>query len=262
MVIFLLSCGLEDSVYFNPPSVLASETENGTLYITFTGYNQEYEGNTTNYLFVGYEIYYYFGNNSSSEKLAMVYNPIDTTDVTKDSNLIDFYSLNKNSSSNEYQRWVDDSTTKTHLQELYKSISLPVTIDMISDVLYEANNKNVRFCFVDLTDTTGDTNPLIVEKEGNYILMDKIYPNYDEYKNYEWGKKENDFVGFYDQDYYDELNIEPTSEGGNTYQMTLEVKAKGFNIGLRSPSNYTESIFSNTVTVLITPLDGTKTGSP
>ena len=40
-----------------------------------------------------------------------------------------------------------------------------------------------------------------LNKSSEYIYLDEIYPNYNEYKNEDWGTAAG-FLGFYDMDYF------------------------------------------------------------
>ncbi len=256
-LIFLNTCGIEDTtMYFQEPKNISYDDAN--FMIKFDGYNQEEDGDE--YLFVGYDVYYYFNDDSGSAKKAAVRIPkITGTRGTFHSDLIDFRDPNVDSSFQNF--------TTTELDEIYQDVTFPVTEEMIDDVLEEGNSDNVRLSFENtLLIPNTDDNPKKIS--GNdYILLEELFPKYEQYKSYmeagTWGGiNDNDnattFKGFLDQNYYNHYSISlyKNEAGFNYYKMKIFVIAKGFNSNTeRNKGDYIESLKSSVkeVTIKVDP---------
>jgi len=241
-LIFLNTCGLEDNlIYFQEPrNVHVENNGTGTVKVYFYAYNEEEDAGDK--LCCGYDVYYYF-TNSSNAKRAAVKIPILTGRNSDFSELEDY---------TKFDRFPDDIFDK---DDIYQLITIPVTNNMLNEVLDEkGNNDNVRFCFHNdesiIKDLSGDYNPKINSGE-DYIFMEEIFPNYDEYQGEDWGENDPDFKGFYDQDYYDEMGISPVETVGTdkTYKMYIWIIAKGHNSAGEISKDFTESIKSSIITV-------------
>lgn len=258
LFIFIANCGLEDtSTYFQEPRNLSVVGDSANRVVYFYGYNQENVVDSKNnkyYLFVGYDVYYYF--TSSKEALKMnIKNPKLSLEHSTDLVVYD-------SSS----RFSESKYNATYMDEIFQHITIPVTDgspeyndlsddkyrNMIEDILYEGNNDNGRFSFHNHTvnDGTPDLNPY-VNSVSNYIFLDDLYPNYNEYKNEEWGKR-GDFLGFYDYDFFDHVKDKYDLKEGEHwrrvgdeyyYKIHLYIIAKGFT-SLAEKGIFTESIKS------------------
>ncbi|HOJ64822.1 MAG TPA: hypothetical protein PLE45_10420 [Spirochaetota bacterium] len=249
--LILFSCGFEDSVYFMEPSNIHLENS-GTdqVKILFKGYNQEMDN--IYYLLIGYDVYYYFDKEENAKKM-VVRNPY----ISKNSKLLDL-------SNDQYPPNPPDSpyrfpkTTFPHMEEFYKTTTIPVSLEMIKDVLTDKND-NVRFCFHNdpINDNTTDKNPY-KDPANSFIFMEELYPNPSEYENASWLDEINDgvFKGFYDKRYYDNKGISYITEESNPplyyiYKMYVYIIAKGYNSGAeidRNPS-FIESVKSNIIEV-------------
>ena len=244
--LFINNCGIEDeSMYFQEPRNLEIKNNSTTnVEVYFYGYNQEEDDDE--YLFIGYDVYYYF-TDSKAYKKAAVKNP-EIDDLSHDTALIDFRDLTEDA-----YRFPTDKFSDSYMEDFYQYVTIPVTHKMIDDILNKGNNDNVRFCFHNhaINDETSDTNPYMVTAD-DYIYIDQIYPNYYEYKDKDWGENDNDFIGFYDQDYYDEYNIEKVRDDGGYYyyEICLWIIAKGSNSQIeRTKDSYTESIKSELIKI-------------
>lgn len=221
LLFFIVSCGLEESSYIKEPEVL-SVRDNGTEYVEiyFTGFNQEEQGE---YLFVGYDVMYYF-NNSSEAKRCQVKNPIyennskllSHTDLTHDRDVL------------------FSGFSETEKKLFFQKITFPVTLNMIKDVLHEGNNNNVYVYFHNKTinDDVGEYNPY--EANNVYIMIDELFPNINDYLDKDWYDSVT-FKGFYDKDFYDyvidSLGYDVKKEENSTYTLYsvyFYVVARGF----------------------------------
>lgn len=251
ILFFQNTCGVEDStIFFQEPRNLSYDEANFTL--RFDGYNQEEDGDE--YLFIGYDVYYYFNKDSKNAKKAAVRIPKisepreNPAGVNIHSTLLDYRSVSIESSFSNYSD--DDKNT------IYQDVTFPVTEEMIEDVLRKSKSDNVRLCFDNtLTIPFGDENP---KKVGNdYILLEELFPKYDEYKSKieagQWGNI-NDYKGFLDIDYYNynDCSIYQTVGTDNYYKMKVFIIAKGFNSNTeRNKGNYIESLKSTVKEITI-----------
>jgi len=234
-----LSCGIEDSIFFQEPqNVSIDNNDSQKVLVRFKGYNQEKDGDY--FLFVGYDVYYYFVPGQTPLK-ATVYKPY----YSQNDKLLDLTNDNFTVGPSENQIRFPTGFFK-NMEDFYKYTTIPVKLNMIENVLTDKDD-NVKFCFHDYegNDSTNDKNPHI---SGNsYIILDNLFPNPIEYEEkiwYEDDTKET-FKGFYDYEYYTNLNITHVGEDGadRFYLMYLYIVAKGFNSGDeidRNP-NYVES---------------------
>ena len=178
-------------VYFQEPRNLHYESD-GFLY--FNGANQEEDDGE--YLFVGYDVYYYFSDSKNAKK-AMVRMPSTPDPDTiwhesPHSKLISFVSDT---------RFPSSEFSESYLRTIYQYVTFPVTEDMIDDVLEKNNNDNVKICFhnSDLIES-GQTNPK--QNSSSYIIMEELFPNYSEYSSQSWADEvSDDFRGFLDRRY-------------------------------------------------------------
>lgn len=248
--IFLFTCGIEDIIYFREPQDITVDGVNPEKnMVYFYGFNQEEtEGN---YLFVGYDVYYYFGSSSSAKKAA-VKNPY----VPTSTNLIDY------KSTDDAYRFANFTNTN----DLYQQFTIPVTVEMIEDVLKEGNSDNVKFCFHDYgLITDGRDNPYIDSSSSKKkLLVDLVYPQFSEYQNKDWADYDDingaydDFKGFYDWDYYEALNIPYSAfgTGYRDYKMYIYIVARGFSSSSMD-QDYITSIKSDVKTITLRVLDTT-----
>ncbi len=224
------NCGIEDTIYYQEPRLIQIEGTESNVEVFFYGYNQEKDDDK--FLFVGYDIYYYF-NDPKTAKKAQVKNPLYTINRTGETPLISF---------------TDPARLPSALSnDMYRSVSFPVTIPMIENILIENNNKNVKFTFHKLSQTLS-TNPFI---DGNTIVMEQLFPNYNDYNNLTWGTLDLNFIGFYDADYYNYYQIaddkeSPSPELYKFYDINIYIVAKGFNSNVDRTLNLTQSIPSST----------------
>jgi hypothetical protein len=249
-VILLNTCGIEDTtMFFQEPKNLSYD--DATFTIEFDGYNQEEDDDK--YLFVGYDVYYYFsGSKSSNAKKAAVRIPVQShADVGLHSDLLDFTDSDNESSFENYS----DNDKDT----IYQEVTFPVTWEMIDDVLDEGKSDNVQLCFANTElIQPSDENPHKISNDS--ILMEELFPKYEEYKSQIEGGPwdENNFEGFLDQDYYSYYGISLYKfEGGfNYYKMKVFVIAKGFNSNTeRNKGDYIESLKSSVkeITIQVVP---------
>lgn len=253
-IISLCSCGIEDSMYFQEPQeleIVNNDTE--SVEIRFKGYNQEKQG--IYYLFVGYDVYYYF-DKIENRKKAVVRYPYNSSNLKLIDLSTDYFTITDPLSENKFRF---PNPPFTIMDDFYKNTTIPVTLDMIDKTLSDKTD-NVRFCFHNnaINDKATQKNPH--NNSGNYIYMDMIYPNPTEYEGkydslqFYWGDDTN-FKGFYDIDYYNYYNIKPyrTEGSTNTYRLYIYIVAKGYNSADdidRNP-NFTESANSPVISILI-----------
>lgn len=234
------TCGIEDTtMYFQEPKNLAYDEASSTIY--FDGYNQEKDGDE--YLFVGYDVYYYFNDDSKSAKKAAVRMPQHS---------MDRYKVNQNN----HAPLLDFSTVSSSFQGfsaydldiIYQDVTFPVTEDMIDNVLEEGKSDNVKLCF-NRPATLGTVNPKKVSDD--HIYLEELFPKFEQYKsqvvdNGLWGGYD-DFYGFLDLDYYNYYGYTSyaTEGSNNLYKMKIFVIAKGFNSNTkRNKGDYIESLKS------------------
>ncbi len=285
--LFFIGCGIEDTTYIK-------EIENLNVYnnrttnvrLRFSGFNQE-EGVDGKYLFVGYDIYYYFTSRADAKK-ANVYMPLK--DKESPSRVFDpVYPLIKSNNKLIYFPNDDDNKARfpvasfpRSMLDFYRTTTFPVTEDMIKKILEQSRNDNVQFGFElagvnGLRDATSDSddsaNPYI-DSTGSYIYLGGIFPDYSEYSDKDWGVKQtqeqiddgNPFLGFYDRDYYDNHSpkIEPIEGNPNLpsgtvkYRVYFYVIAKGFNSSFERNQNYILSDPSNIVEVIFEVYNNTR----
>jgi len=120
-IIIIFSCGLpDDLMYFQEPrNVEVDNTDKSKVIVKFYGFNQEED--LGKYLFVGYDIYYYFTTPDKAKK-AMVKNPKLNLDHSTD--LIDFL--------DDTSRFPSSGFTSTDRNTFYQLVSIPVTLEMIN----------------------------------------------------------------------------------------------------------------------------------
>jgi hypothetical protein len=249
--IFFNTCGLEDSyIYYQEPRNLHVEKGLDAKYeIWFTGENQEQDDDDDSYLFVGYDVYYYFTSSSSAQKAA-VRNP-QRIGLPHTVPLYDF---------TDNDRFPPSNFSSSFMNTFYQFVTIPVTINMIRNVLKKGKNDNVRFTF---QESNNDPNPgyiPYINSSPNYIFIDGIYPNYSEYKNQTWN--DADFQGFYDKDYYDYKGINYESYNSitdeYTYKIYIYIIAKGFNSSHDRTQNMIESLKSNIIEINLVVNGNTK----
>ena len=246
--ILLLGCGIEDSIYFQEPkNIYIDDNETNKVLVKFKGYNQEEDSDY--FLLVGYDVYYYFVSGQTPLK-ATVYKPY----YSQNENLLDLTNDNYDFGI-ESKKIRFPSNFFKNMDDFYKYTTIPVTLDMIETVLTDKDD-NVRFCFHNdkINDLSSDTNPYKTS-DNRYIILDNLYPNPSEYEDKTWydGDIKENFLGFYDYNYYQNLNITPVAEDGadKIYRMYIYIVAKGFNSSEeidRNP-NYIESSKSVTIQV-------------
>jgi len=242
--------------------VVVDNNDSEEVTVKFYGYNQERGKDETvanNYLFVGYDIYYYFLSKSDVKKKAMVKQP----KVPSNNKLRPFPAVDV-----DYEPTQSEAKNKKRFPEInfspgmdnfFKEVTYPVTIEMIKNVLISGANNNVRFSFkTEYPDMTSDvySNPFEVkDAAGNYIQFGGIYPYEDDYINASWGDEKDGytFYGFYDKDFYDFNNIAAESDDGSYsfYKVYFYIVAKGFRDADLSNRNrsYLESAQSSHVEV-------------
>ncbi|HOV14622.1 MAG TPA: hypothetical protein PK771_10090, partial [Spirochaetota bacterium] len=222
-----------------PNNVVVDNNETEEVLVKFFGFNQERGKDDTtsdSFLFVGYDIYYYFPSKSETKKKANVKIP----KVPLNKKLVPFPNVDlnydsKQSEAKNKKRFPELNFNST-MDNFYKETTYPVTIDMIKNVLKDGVNNNVRFSFrTTYPDMTSDnySNPWVLEDTANkYIQFGGIYPNEDEYVNYIWGDEKDGktFYGFYDRDYYDYMGIKPEKDDGSYsyFKVYFYIISKGF----------------------------------
>lgn len=256
-VVFLTSCGLEDILFFEPPTGFRSVTESEeNIYVEFTGFNQEQE-DTGKFCFVGYDIYYYFESESTKAK-AQIYLPnlYLTADETTDETVTD-----KNRLNEELLPWSDfyserenfyGNITETYRKQLYKYVTLPVTMRMIRDVLYDGNSSNVRAYFGDTFLAGKFSNPSSIERD--YIRFVNLFPNTDHYPDgydyEEYEKNGKPFRGFRDARFYKKMGVNPISGTTDEYKCYFYAVAKGFDSATKTSfTSFSESSKSSTISI-------------
>ena len=278
------TCGIEDTIYFQEPELLNVENnETANVRLRFNGFNQEKD--IDDFLFVGYDIYYYFTSKSGAQ-LAQVYMPFrdkNGSDAPFSSQFPLIGSNNKlmyfptdeelvDSKPTEKKYRFPDTFFPRNMITFYQLTTFPVTVNMITNVLGQSRNDNVQIGFGiegsnGLRDVVGG-NPYIVGSGSNsYILLGSVFPNYSEYSDKIWGvnKQSQDidpdkpFRGFYDKNFYYHRSpkISPTDgeEENDTggvckYTVYFYAIAKGFNSNFARNQNFNLSYISNTVQVI------------
>ena len=264
LMVFFISCGIEDTIYFKEPSNISVDYDinNKNPVISFYGYNQEKPDGQ--YLFVGYDLFYYFTTPETSKKAA-VFNSIPYLNsqdpvTSRNKNLITVQSIK--GSRPIYQLFPTADATNDSVSEaanpllsIYKYVTIPVTESIIENILTEANTNNVKIYFHD--DSNNDkafSNPYVEDSKGDdYIFIDRIYPNSIDYPE----GYDADFKGFLDPTFYKKLLqtggvVSPISDDGEiyTFRCYFYLVAKGFDILSRTSLNtFTNSINSSTFTV-------------
>lgn len=260
IAVSLTSCGLEDILFFESPTNFRSVSDSDeSVYVEFTGFNQEQE-DTGKYCFVGYDIYYYFESESTKAK-AQIYLPNlyltedETTDVTvTDENRLNeellpwsrFYAERENFYGN---------ITETYRKQLYEYVTLPVTMSMIRNVLYDGNSSNVRAYFGDTFSAGKFSNPRSIEDD--YIRFVNLFPNVDHYPDdYDYEEYERNgkpFRGFRDERFYKKMGINPVSGTTDQYKCYFYAVAKGFDSATKTSfTSFSESSKSSTVQITFT----------
>ena len=174
-------------IFKEPSSISIEVGVDKKVSIKFYGYNQEKPDG--DYLFAGYDLYYYF-ESPEQAKRAMVYTrfPYETKtspdDSTRNKNLLP-------SDEIKGTRALYNGFASSNFMYVYQNITFPITEHMITNVLYEANTNNVVLYFHDFPNNDGEfSNPMT--DNGKQIYIDMIYPDYDEYPQnvdeYEEGK--------------------------------------------------------------------------
>ncbi len=258
---FFISCGIEDTIYFKEPSNITVDYDiDKNPVISFYGYNQEKPDG--HYLFVGYDLFYYFTTPETAKKAA-VFNPnpyLNNQDVvtSRNKNLITIQAIKGTRSI--YQLFPVADTTKDSVSEstnlllsIYKYVTIPVTESIIENVLTEANTNNVKIYFHnDFTNDSDFSNPQINTAE-SYIFIDKVYPHSLDYPE----GYDAEFKGFLDPTFYKKLlqagiGGSPISFNGDiyTFRCYFYLIAKGFdNLSRTSLNTFTNSVNSTTFTV-------------
>lgn len=236
IIILFTTCGLKYETIFNSPSSVDVDDDIKTeISITFTADNQEKD--LDKYLLAGYDVYYYF-EKSSDSKLAMVKDPVFLDDDNRNPKLIDFV-------DDEPDRFPEDPFDNI---DIYQDITIPVTEDMIEDILKEGENDNVVIYFHDhdINNDSGEKNPY---DDSDRVIIDEVYPKYSDYKNQSWG--DEDFKGFYDIDFYNAQNVDPVEDTAtySIYKVYFYIIAKGFNSDIERDDSYVKSVKSSTVEV-------------
>lgn len=261
--LFLTSCGLEDILFFEPPTLFRYVAESDeSVYIEFTGFNQEQE-DTGKYCFVGYDVYYYFDSESNKAR-AQIYLPNlcltadETTDVTvTDKNRINEMLLTWDNFYDGRENFYGN-ITETYRKQLYRYVTLPVTLGMIRNVLYDGNSSNVRAYFGDMGNTSGErhSNPQIIGSN-EFIRFINLFPNIDhypddyDYEEYERNGKQ--FKGFRDARFYKKMGINPVSGTANEYKCYFYAVAKGFDSATKTSfTSFSESSKSSTIQITFT----------
>ena len=245
-LIFFNTCGIEDTtIYFQEPKNLAYNEATFTIY--FDGYNQEEDDDI--YLFVGYDVYYYFNDDFSNAKKAAVRIPQESlpryeTNQNNHAPLVDFTSV-----SSSFQGF-----STYDLDTIYQDVTFPVTFEMIDDILKEGKSDNVKLCF-NRPATLSTENPKKVSND--HIYLEELFPKYEQYKSFiesdQWGDVD-DFWGFLDLDYYNHYGYTPYQIIGtdNYYKMKIFIIAKGFNSNKdRNKGDYIESLKSSVIEISI-----------
>lgn len=253
----ITACGIMADIYFKEPtslSVVSSDPQ--AVELIFTAENQEKAPNG-DFLLAGYDLYYYF-DNESNKKMAMVRYPRVPDNPSLITNLVN----SDPTVPGGVFRF--PSTGGFTNDTIFQDITIPVTNDMINLRLGSGKSGNVKIYFDNrITDQVPKDTTIAVE-------IDEIYPDYTLYYSKTkdvWGdfKQEtldivDDFAGFYDKDFYD--NIVPASAkvSGTTdkYKVNFFVIAKGFNSNeTRNKVFFIQSIRSNIVTVTFQIKSGT-----
>ncbi|OHD08404.1 MAG: hypothetical protein A2086_08685 [Spirochaetes bacterium GWD1_27_9] len=244
--LLFFACGIENSQYYQAPDgIYVDDNGSQDISVKFYGYNQEKNISGSDYIFVGYDVYYYFSNNNQ-HKIANVRKP----DTSINKKLLPFpkvdaADLTADKSKDKYPYRDSTDLFYNYINTFYQSIvTFPLTNKMIDEILKEGNANNVRFNFARKDDIsrpqTSDVtqnNPYIKDE---YVFLGEIYPQYTDYNGktiqiensaFEFGKPENNFLGFYDKDYYDYLGVKEESTDGDylIYKVYFYIVARGFN---------------------------------
>ena len=258
IVLFVLTaCGLEDILFFESPTGFRSDSESDeSIFVEFTGFNQE-QGDTGKYCFVGYDIYYYFESESTKAR-AQIFLPnlYLTKDETADETVV-----NKDRRNEELLPWSEFHNgrenfygyiTETYKKQLYRYVSLPVTLGMIKDVLYDGNSSNVRAYFGDTFFEGKFSNPKNIENE--HIRFTNLFPNIDHYPDdydyEEYKKNGKEFKGFRDARFYKKMGVNPISGTTDQYKCYFYAIAKGFDGATKTSfTSFSESSKSSTISI-------------
>ena len=252
ILFFINSCGIENSMYFQEPRNVSAyikstinpipTTGTDSAAIKFYGYNQEKDSG--NYVFAGYDVYYYFPG-SSTKRRANVLNPV----LPSNTKLINF----------PVSSPVQFPAPYFPESNFYQVITIPVNDSMISNILTQGANDNVRFTFgkddiIATADYSNPSNGGISGEAGSYVYLGSIFPAYSEYKDRTWGSNDTAFEGFYDIDYYINMGISPVTGNPDgsvdcVYKVFFYIIAKGFNTDYERNQNFVESIPSSVVEV-------------
>ena len=171
-IILLNTCGIEDTTLFFQEPRNFHILDQGNYIFSFYGFNQEKDADR--FVFAGYDIWYYFTSSKNAKKANVRYPFVNNPDTIHDSphsKLLDVIS-----DSNDPGRFPADQFS---ISDIYRYITFPVNSDMISNILKKGKNDNVRFSLINLAEPSpSDFNP---KKVNDYIIMEELYPNYDEY---------------------------------------------------------------------------------
>lgn len=261
VALILVACGLEDILFFEPPTGFRyrEEGSNESGYLEFTGFNQEQE-DTGKYCFVGYDIYYYFESESTKAK-AQLYlpNPYLNEDGSTDLTVTDKTRLNENLLPWSYfyhgRENFYGNITESYQKQLYRYVTLPVTLKMIENVLYDGNSSNVRAYFSDIYSKKEKfSNPDPELQQNEYISFFNLFPNIehypDDYDYEEYEKNGKEFKGFRDARFYKKMGVNPTTENGDEYKCYFYAVAKGFDSATKTSFNvFSESSKSSTILI-------------
>lgn len=237
LLFLFVSCGIENTLYIKEPTeVKVSYDFYKVPVITFYGYNQEeLDGN---YLFMGYDLYYYFDAGSTHRRARVLnstpYLKKDDTTAARNKNLIT--ALDMRGTRKIYENFSDSS-----MLNIYSYITFPVTESIIKDILTEANTNNVEIYFDNKTANDGDFSNPYVSSHERKVYIDNIYPAYEEYPT-DWDKLEGGFLGFFDYEYYKKNEIRAFKDDGDEYiyRGYFYLKAKGV-------ENFTSTSFVTTL---------------
>jgi hypothetical protein len=261
IVLSLTACGLEDILFFESPTGFryVEEGSGESGYVEFTGFNQEQE-DTGRYCFIGYDIYYYFDSESTKAK-AQLYLP---NPYLSEDDWIDLSDITVNRLNQELLPWSyfyegrEDfygKITEKYQKELYRYVTLPVTLQMIKDVLYDGNSSNVRAYFGDIYSKKEEfSNPDPELQQSEYISFFNLFPNIEHYPddfNYEeYEKNGKEFKGFRDERFYKKMKVNPVSGTTNRYKCYFYAVAKGFDSTTKTSFTVcSESSKSSTISI-------------
>jgi len=267
---FYNTCGIEDDVLYVQESKNITYDES-SFYLYFDGYNQEEDDGT--YLFIGYDIYYYF-DTASNARLAQVRNPLSTV-ITLPHNvpLINFTTESRFSSML--------AANSNDVNNIYEWVTVPVKETYITDILYSGNSSNVGLYLYNYpnynvngphTVQTGYTNPGN-QRNSSKVILTELYPNYSQYKNTTWGDQavssdytngyatptqEDKFWGFLDNDFMTNCVPATAKIDATSYYMYVYVVAKSFNskAEMTRADKIVESLASSKIRIKVTVYSG------